>query len=145
MRTAERNTSSKDKKRQRPFWRGRANISEKEYQVKKKILLIDDNKDFGRLLKSFLANKDFEVLLAHTLGEGMAILEKERPEYIFLDNGLPDGSGWSKTSFIQSAYPLSQLNLISAWAPDVPVTNVRILEKPIRINDLMACLQPPSV
>jgi DNA-binding response OmpR family regulator len=111
--------------------------------VKKKVLLIDDDVDFGRLLAGFLANMNFEVLVAHTLGEGMTALERERPQYIFLDNGLPDGLGWSKASVIQSLYPLAQLNLISAWTPEVPVANVRILEKPIRIDDLMACLQQP--
>jgi DNA-binding response OmpR family regulator len=112
--------------------------------VKKKILLIDDDVDFGLLLTGFLANKEFVVLLAHTLSEGMAIMEKERPDHIFLDNGLPDGLGWGQASFIRSRYPLAQLNLISAWARETPVSNVRILEKPIRIGELMACLQQPS-
>jgi DNA-binding response OmpR family regulator len=109
--------------------------------VKKKILLIDDDADFGRLLTGFLVNKDFEVLVAQTLSEGMAAMERERPEHIFLDNGLPDGLGWGKATYIQSQYPLAQLYLISAWDPEVPVTNMRILQKPIRIDDLMACLQ----
>jgi DNA-binding NtrC family response regulator len=112
--------------------------------VKKKVLLIDDDVDFGRLLRGFLANENFEVLLAHTLLEGMALMEKERPEHIFLDNGLPDGLGWGKATFIQSQYPLAQLNLISAWPPPSPVNNLRILAKPIRIIDLMACLQPAA-
>ena len=112
--------------------------------MKKKILLIDDDVDFGLLLTGFLANKNFDVLVAHTLGEGMAVMERERPEHVFLDNGLPDGLGWGKATFILSQYPLAQLNLISARAPDAPVSNVRILEKPIRIDDLMACLQPAA-
>jgi DNA-binding response OmpR family regulator len=114
-------------------------------EVKKKILLIDDDVDFGRLLIGFFLNKNYVVLLAHTLGDGMAVMEKERPEYVFLDNGLPDGLGWSKAAYILSQYPLAQLNLISAWAPEAPVNNVRILEKPLRIDDLMACLQQPSL
>lgn len=107
-------------------------------------MLIDDDADFGRLLTGFLANKNFIVLLAHTLSEGMLAMEKERPEYVFLDNGLPDGLGWGKAVYIQSQYPLSQLNLISAWAREAPLSNLRILEKPIRIADLMACLQPAA-
>lgn len=63
------------------------------HTVKKKILLIDDDRDFGLLLTSFFIGKNFEVVLAHTLTEGMATMERERPEYIFLDNGLPDGLG----------------------------------------------------
>lgn len=111
--------------------------------MKKKILLIDDDEDFGRLLTGFLVNKNFEVLVAHSLREGMAAIEKERPQYIFLDNGLPDGLGWSKATYIQSHYPLAQLNLISAWGPEAQVSNVKILEKPISIDELMVCLQQP--
>jgi DNA-binding response OmpR family regulator len=112
--------------------------------VKRKILLIDDDADFGRLLAGFLVNMDFEVLVAHTLGEGLAAMERERPEHIFLDNGLPDGPGWRKTTYILTQYPSAQLNLISAWHPEAPVSNVRILQKPIRIDDLMACLKQPA-
>jgi DNA-binding response OmpR family regulator len=112
--------------------------------VKKKKQLIDDDPDFGLLLTGFMINKGFEVLLAHTLCEGLSVIEKERPEHIFLDNGLPDGLGWSKATYITERYPLTQLHLISAWAPKSPPTNLRILGKPIRIDDLMACLQQPS-
>ena len=112
--------------------------------MKKKILPIDDDVDFGVLLAGFLAHKNFEVLLAYTLCEGMAVMEKERPEYIFLDNGLPDGPGWGHAAHIQSLYPLAHLSLVSAWAREVPVSNVRVLEKPIKIADLMACLQQPA-
>jgi DNA-binding response OmpR family regulator len=108
--------------------------------VKKKILLIDDDKDFGLLLKGILTKKNFEVLLAYTVHEGMAVMEKEKPEYIFLDNGLPDGPGWNQASFIQLHYPLAHLNLISACVSETPVANLRVLEKPISIKDLMACL-----
>lgn len=108
--------------------------------MKKKILLIDDDKDFGRLLTGIFVNKDFEVLVAYTLREGMAVMERERPEYIFLDNGLPDGLGWDKASYIQLHYPLAQLNLISSWVPETPMGNTRIFAKPIRLKDLMACV-----
>ena len=109
--------------------------------MKKKILLIDDDKDFGVLLRGFFSKEKFQVLLAYTLGEGMAVMERERPEYIFLDNNLPDGTGWDKASFIQLQYPMAHLNLISAWVPEKPMGDLRILQKPIRINDLMACMQ----
>ncbi|HWA32882.1 MAG TPA: hypothetical protein VG737_02075, partial [Cyclobacteriaceae bacterium] len=37
----------------------------------KKILVIDDDKDFGIALKFFFADKDVELHVAHTLSEGM--------------------------------------------------------------------------
>lgn len=108
---------------------------------KKKILIIDDDKDFGLALRYFFADKNFELLVAYTLREGMEILEREKPEYVFLDNSLPDGMGWGKTEFILANYPLTHLNLVSAL--DVPKTSAstfRILEKPVSINEILACL-----
>jgi DNA-binding NtrC family response regulator len=107
----------------------------------KKILVIDDDKDFGIALKFFFADKDVELLLAHTLSEGMSLLEREKPEFIFLDNNLPDGLGWGKTEYILSHYPHIHLNLISAL--DVPKTSTstfRILEKPVSLDEILSCL-----
>lgn len=108
--------------------------------MKKKILLIDDDKDFGLLLRLFFNGKNYELLLAYNLSDGMAAMEKERPDYLFLDNGLPDGQGWGKEAYIQAHYPETNVNLISAVVPDNMISNNRILEKPIKMNDLMACL-----
>jgi DNA-binding response OmpR family regulator len=109
---------------------------------KKKIVIIDDDKDFGFLLSGFFLGKNFNVLLAHTLTEGMIMLAKERPDHIFLDNGLPDGFGWEKAQFILSEYPLAHLNLISAWrVPKISSSAYRILEKPISLVDLISCVE----
>jgi DNA-binding NtrC family response regulator len=107
----------------------------------KKILVIDDDKDFGLALSFFFADKPFQLFLAYSLSDGMAIMEKERPEHIFLDNNLPDGSGWAKTAFILATYPNARLNLISAWGvPNAPLPASRILEKPISLENLLSCL-----
>jgi DNA-binding response OmpR family regulator len=97
----------------------------------KKVLIIDDEADFGVLMKSFFLPRQYEVYVAHTIAEGMKILDEEKPDIIFLDNQLPDGLGWGKTEFILVNHPQATLNLISGH--DVPVTSAsgfRILHKP---------------
>ena len=68
------------------------------------------------------------------------LLEKIRPDIIFLDNNLPDGLGWEKTEFICQHYPNTRINLISAYKYDQNFsgksTSVRIWEKPISLTDL---------
>jgi CheY-like chemotaxis protein len=99
---------------------------------KKKILVIDDEKDFGFLMKSFFAPRNFDVFIALTLSDGMRILKEEKPDVIFLDNNLPDGLGWGQTDYILINYPLAQLNLISALnIPKMSSSSFRILEKPL--------------
>ena len=78
----------------------------------KKIVVIDDEKDFGLLMKNFFGAKNYDVHVAYTIEEGMRLLEQEKPDYIFLDNDMPDGAGWCQTEHILINYPNAQLNLI---------------------------------
>lgn len=103
----------------------------------KKILIIDDEKDFGFLMQSFFKTRQFDVSIAYTLEDGMKKLEEEKPDIIFLDNNLPDGLGWGKTEYILINYPKTQLNLISALnVPKTSASAFRILEKPLRFEEL---------
>jgi len=104
----------------------------------KKVLIIDDEQDFGLLMKNFFSSKKIDVFVASTIAEGMRLLEQEKPDYIFLDNNLPDGLGWGKTDYILLNYPHVHLNLISAM--DVPKTSAsafRILYKPFLHEELV--------
>jgi DNA-binding response OmpR family regulator len=107
------------------------------FTTMKKILVIDDEQDFGLLMKNFFSSKNYDVLIAHTIADGMIILEKEKPDYIFLDNDMPDGPGWLQTEYILVNYPNSQLNLISALGvPAREAGTLRIFEKPLMLQDL---------
>jgi len=103
----------------------------------KKVLIIDDEEDFGFLMMDFFSKKGYKVFVASSLAQGLKILEDEHPELIFLDNNLPDGLGWSETEFILMNYPNTRLNLISAL--DVPKTSASsftILYKPFIQDEL---------
>jgi len=105
--------------------------------MKKKVLIIDDEKDFGLLLKGFFTKKQYDVSVSYTIEDGMKALEEIKPDFIFLDNNLPDGLGWGKTEFILKNYPETQLNLITAHhVPKTSAQIFRILEKPISIEEL---------
>jgi CheY-like chemotaxis protein len=97
----------------------------------KKVLIIDDEVDFGFLMSEFFSKKGYRVFLAPSIARGLEILKTESPDFIFLDNNLPDGCGWSEAEYIVMNYPNSRLNLISGM--EVPVTSAssfRILYKP---------------
>jgi len=67
----------------------------------------------------------------------MKALEEIQPDFIFLDNNLPDGLGWGKTEYILNNYPQTQLNLISAYSvPKAGTQAFRILEKPLSFDEL---------
>ena len=103
----------------------------------KKVLIIDDEEDFGFLMKCFFTQKNFEVFVAYTIADGMKILLEQKPDIIFLDNNLPDGYGWDKTEYILTTFPQTQLNLISALnVPKTSASSFRILEKQMLLKEL---------
>ncbi len=108
--------------------------------MKKKVLIVDDEKDFGVLLKAYFSRKGFDVFISHTLADGMEQLKQINPDFLFLDNNLPDGLGWDKTEFILRSHPYMQLNLISAYRYDIPSqihpSKVLVWEKPINLTQL---------
>lgn len=107
-----------------------------------KILIIDDEADLRGLLKTYFEKHNCIVMLAETLDKGMEALDMFKPDHIFLDNNLPDGSGWSKTPYILMNYPQCQLNLMSGYqVPKTSAMNFRIIEKPVSFAELDMILQ----
>ena len=108
----------------------------------KKILIIDDEEDLCLLLKNYFSRKNYEVIVAHSIGEGQALLNTVHPDILFLDNNLPDGIGWEMAPGIAVAYPDTNIILISAFHPVVPVmpggAAYHVIEKPISMAELDA-------
>ncbi len=104
-----------------------------------KVLIIDDEEDLCMLLRNYLSRKNFEVFIAHTLNEGLVMLEENKPDILFLDNNLPDGSGWDKAPFLAASYPHLRINLISAFHPVMPGNlnnNINIIDKPVSLKQI---------
>ncbi len=109
--------------------------------LRKKVLVIDDDVDFGLALKYFFKNKPFDLVLAHTLIGGLTSLEEDQPDHVFLDNRLPDGLGWERAEYIIAKYPLIKLNLMSSLRTPKPAVYVhRILQKPISLDEMLSCM-----
>lgn len=103
----------------------------------KKVLIIDDEEDFGFLMTEFFTKKGYAVFIASSIAAGLQLLESENPDFIFLDNNLPDGLGWGETEFILMNYPKTQLNLISAMeVPKTSASSFNILYKPFIQDEL---------
>jgi len=106
----------------------------------KKVLIIDDEYDLCFLLKSYLRTKNFDVDIANTLSAGIAKINNNEPDIVFLDNNLPDGSGWDKAAEILGNHPGLQMNLITGGSqakPPLQITqNVNIIEKPLSLFEI---------
>jgi len=103
-------------------------------------LIIDDEIDLCLLLKSYFVRQDYEVYLSHSLADGLEMIRKENPAIIFLDNNLPDGTGWAHAPQIANLHPDIKINLISAFHPAIPEmpegVQFYVYEKPVTLADL---------
>ena len=103
----------------------------------KKILVIDDERDFQILMQGVFTPNGHKVFVAGNIKDGLKLLDEEHPDVIFLDNKLPDGLGWESTEFILEKYPKVDLNLISAdHVPKTFTSRFRILEKPLHFEEM---------
>jgi DNA-binding NtrC family response regulator len=64
-----------------------------EYSVALKILVIDDDQIFCRLLKAIFISESIEVLAAHDGVSGLQFAQKENPDVVLVDIKLPGMSG----------------------------------------------------
>lgn len=61
--------------------------------MKKKILVVEDDKKISNLIKAYLENADFHVKVAFNIKQAEEIIEKEKFDLVILDLMLPDGMG----------------------------------------------------
>ena len=68
---------------------------------KKRILIIDDEKDFCFFVKNTLEEAgEFEVLTAHNGKEGMVMISSIKPDLVLLDVVMPEVSGPDVAEFL---------------------------------------------
>jgi DNA-binding response OmpR family regulator len=86
----------------------RSDITVKD-KGEKKILLVEDDEKFARVLSKQLTRNNYEVSHAVKLSDFLKIAKKEKFDLVLLDLGLPDSSGlktYEKVSKILPAVPV---------------------------------------
>ena len=105
--------------------------------MKKKILIIDDEVDFCLIMKGYFSKKNYEVIVAYNLQNGLFLINEERPDILFLDNNLPDGQGWKYVDQIVEKNPHLLIYLISAHQSRSSFIssnkNIMVWEKPMNL------------
>ena len=81
-----------------------------------RILVVDDDKEITRLLRSYLEQAGYSVLVANDGGTALHTLRRERPDLLLLDLMLPDTDGWTITRTIRSDQQLADTLIIMITA-----------------------------
>jgi len=87
----------------------------KHLASKKKVLIIDDEQELCMLMEMVLERSDFVAKSVHTLEPVLDEVDQLKPDYIFLDNHLPDGRGVDIIRTILNAYPPVKIVMMTAY------------------------------
>jgi DNA-binding response OmpR family regulator len=82
------------------------------------ILIIDDEKDFCELVTNILRVDPYQIECAYTIQEAFKMLILKSPDYIFLDNNLPDGKGIDFLKEHNSLFAKSKVIMMTADSSD---------------------------
>lgn len=80
------------------------------------ILVVDDDKHITRLIRTYLEQTGFEVIIAHDGETALHMLRREHPSLMVLDLMLPGRDGWELTRIVRSDPTLAPTPIIMVTA-----------------------------
>jgi two-component system alkaline phosphatase synthesis response regulator PhoP len=84
--------------------------------VSQRILVVDDDKEIVRLVRAYLEQSGYAVLVAYDGETALHILRRDRPDLVVLDLMLPDRDGWDVTRIVRSDPVLASTPIIMLTA-----------------------------
>jgi DNA-binding response OmpR family regulator len=110
-----------------------------------KILIVDDDPDLRRALKIRLRANHYDTVQASDGYSAISVAQKEQPNLIILDLGLPAGDGFVVLERLQKSDSLSNIPVIVLTARDPQANEQQTLaagaaaffQKPADNNELL--------
>lgn len=107
------------------------------------ILIVEDEREIRRFLRSSLSDSGFEVVESETLRGGLVDAGTRKPDLVILDLGLPDGDG---VDFIREVRAWSNLPIVVLSAREAERDKIGALDagaddyltKPFSTGELLA-------
>lgn len=80
------------------------------------ILVVDDDRQIVRLIRSYLEENGYETLAAYDGNEALQLIRMEKPDLVVLDLMLPDIDGWEITRIVRGDPAMRALPIIMLTA-----------------------------
>jgi two-component system alkaline phosphatase synthesis response regulator PhoP len=84
--------------------------------AKQRILVVDDDKEVVRLMRAYLEQAGYDVLVAYDGQTAVRLLRSAKPDLLLLDLMLPDRDGLDITRTVRSDATLAQIPIIMLTA-----------------------------
>ena len=81
-----------------------------------RILVVDDDRDIVRLVRSYLEKAGYQVVTAYDGETALHMLRREQPHLLILDLMLPDRDGWDVARLVRSDSLLAATPIIMLTA-----------------------------
>ncbi|MCB9455714.1 MAG: response regulator transcription factor [Anaerolineaceae bacterium] len=81
-----------------------------------RVLVVDDDRQIVRLIRSYLEESGYSVLTAYEGKTALHIIRRERPDLVILDLMLPEHDGWDITRRVRSDESLAATPIIMLTA-----------------------------
>jgi two-component system alkaline phosphatase synthesis response regulator PhoP len=81
-----------------------------------RVLVVDDDKEVVRLMRGYLEQSGYAVLVAYNGETALHVIRRERPDLVLLDLMLPDRDGWDVTRTLRNDPELAHTPIIMLTA-----------------------------
>ena len=116
--------------------------------MKKKVLVVEDDKRIVMALAVRLKGKGYDVVAAYDAVMAMSIAMQHRPDLVLLDISMPGGNGFMVAKRLQNEATTAGIPLIFLTATKQPglrekaqdLGAVGFFEKPYEAEDLLAAI-----
>ena len=115
--------------------------------MSKRVVVADDEKVVTDLIKLFFENSGFIVTTAFSGREAIAAIDRDSPEVLIIDLGLPDINGFEVIKKVKKEAPDTVVIVITGFCDDASEEKIRKLgvekyiKKPFGIQELLQDVQ----
>lgn len=114
---------------------------------KKRILLIEDERDVLDMLHEILACEGHTTLAAHNGAAGLACFLDQQIDIVFTDMNMPGITGFDVAREVKKAMPGLPVVLLTGWDVDCEPFDLKaqgvdlLIKKPFAIQDILNALE----
>ncbi len=111
---------------------------------RERILIVDDDRTFCRVLSAALRRRDYEVITAHDVHEGLSEAKAWSPHKAIIDLRMPGGGGLELVSALAKQNPLISMIVLTGYGSIATAVDaikrgaIHYLTKPVGADELLS-------